>query len=224
MIKAESFDFNKLQPVDRKAQDELSVDICSLLAMDALAENGVKLSFENIVVACFRLFPAKYSLQNYPEFPDSYAVHNSLNLHMQYAKGSSRHWVQGNKRQGYVITPQGRIAMERYLWVLGKKGNGREIRRQGEGEKRFLELILSSDAYKKFIEGRKDEISEEEVCFMLRFPVGADPRLASQQLAKAQKVAADSEKKNLVRLLKEVAESHSNLFAWKGGTWSRRSS
>ena len=139
---------------------------------------------------------------------------------MQYSKGTSRHWVRGNRRQGYSITDQGRRMLEKHLWILGKTSGAKASLRLTEKESKTLQLIRGSDAYKKFRRG-SELITEEDVSFMLRFPVGEDPRLASQSLAKALSAAEKAKDKMIVELLKVVSKGHKRLFTYQGGSWTR---
>jgi hypothetical protein len=216
------FEYESIKSIDADAYARISQDACCLLAMSLLEAMNVRLTFENITVACFRLFPSKFSLPNFPKYPDSYAVHNSVNLHMQYTKGSERHWVRGNKRQGYTITEQGRKEIEQYLPIIGQKSTKGESRRLGEGELRFIQLIKASEAYKKYHSGKRGNITDEDVCFMLRFPVGEDPRIAMQQLVKALTIADKARDQDLESFLHNIEASHKDLFAYRGETWKRR--
>ncbi len=210
----------KIKPVEDTVQRGLSGDVCCLLAMQFLESKDIKLSFENIVVATYRLFPSKFGLANYPEFPDSNAVFNSVNLHMQFSKGTSRHWVRGNRRQGYGITEQGRRVLQKYDWVLSRTTKEKAAPRLTQREEKILELIRQSEPYRKFKEGSED-ITDEDVAFMLRFPVGEDPRLASQALAKALSASEKANDRLVTKLLHHISGRHKRLFEYRGGSWTR---
>jgi hypothetical protein len=221
---SESFDAEKIKPIDDTIQKKRSVDICSLLAMSDLESQGIKLSFENITMMAFRLFPSKFSLPNYPNHPDSNVVFNSVNLHMQFTKGTARHWVEGTRRQGYRITEQGRRVVQRYQWVFGRTVQSSELKRLTEREEKILELVKASDAFKKYFAEEPSAITDEDVSFMLRFPVGEDPRKAAQALERALEVAEKGSDKPALEVLRGVQSSHKHLFTYKGGSWKRRGS
>ena len=133
----------------------------------------------------------------------------------------TRHWAEGNQRQGYRITEQGRRELQRYQWVLGKTSQTYGLKRLSEGERKVLELVKASDAFKKYSAGESASITDEDVCFMLRFPVGEDPRKASQALGRALGAAEKAMDKATTKLLLEVQSSHKSLFSYKGGSWKR---
>lgn len=215
-------DVESIKPIDDSIQEKLSADVCSLLAMSQLESQGVKLSFENITMMAFKLFPSKFSLPNYPGYPDSHKIHESVTLHMQYTKGMTRHWAEGNPRQGYRLTEQGRRELRRYQWVLGRTTQSSGLKRLSEGEQKVLELVKASDAFKKHFAGEPSTITDEDVSFMLRFPVGEDPRKAAQALERALEVAEKGPDKAALEVLRGVQSSHKHLFTYKGGSWKRR--
>jgi hypothetical protein len=214
-------DLEGVKPIDDSIQKKLSADVCSLLAMSQLESQGLNLSFENITMMAFRLFPSKFSLPNYPSYPDSHKVHESVTLHMQYTKGMTRHWAEGKPRQGYRITEQGRRELQRYQWVLGRTTKASSLKRLSEGERKVLELVKASDAFKKHSAGESAAITDEDVSFMLRFPVGEDPRKAAQAMERALEVAEKGSDKAALEVLRDVQSSHKHLFTYKGGSWKR---
>lgn len=218
---SELADLEGIKPIDDSIQKKLSADICSLLAMSQLEGQGFKLSFENITVMAFKLFPSKFSLPNYSGYPDSHKIHESVTLHMQYTKGMTRHWAEGNPRQGYRITEQGRRELQRYQWVLGKTTQKSGLKRLSEGDQKVLALVKASDAFKKHSTNESATITDEDVSFMLRFPVGEDPRKAAQALERALEVAEKASDKAALEVLRDVQSSHKHLFAYKGGSWKR---
>jgi DNA-binding PadR family transcriptional regulator len=216
-------DMESIKPIDDNIQKKLSADVCSLLAMSQLENQGLKLSFENITMMAFRLFPSRFSLPNYPGYPDSHKIHESVTLHMQYTKGTGRHWAEGKPRQGYRITDQGRRELQRYQWVLGRRAAASALTRLSEREQKVLELIKASNAFKKYSARDAASITDEDVSFMLRFPVGEDPRKASQALERALEAAEKARDKATIELLRQVQSSHKKLFSYEGGSWKRRS-
>ena len=68
-------------------------------------------SFENITVVLYKLFPEKYSLANFLEYPDTMKVMRAMTSHCVTAG-----YIDGNlKRNSYLLTPKGRIVAEDLL-------------------------------------------------------------------------------------------------------------
>ena len=68
-------------------------------------------NFENITVILYKLFPEKYSLVGFPEFPDTLRVNRAMTSHCITAG-----YIDGTlKRNSYFLTPKGRIVAEDLL-------------------------------------------------------------------------------------------------------------
>ena len=69
-----------LQEYAAELYANVDLDHLAVFAVGRLYELGADLSFENAVVACFRLFPKKFALSGFPIYPDSDRIRNCLNL------------------------------------------------------------------------------------------------------------------------------------------------
>ena len=90
------------------APDELVV-----FAVYALQDDGHYSAMEEIVSACFRLFPHRFSLKNYFYWPDSATTLSFLN------KAKSKGNLKGNLANGFAVKVQGRQTVKRVAKVLG---------------------------------------------------------------------------------------------------------
>jgi len=69
----------KSQPFPDDTYQNLTIDDLILYALFSLEEKGVEGRFENIVAEGFEMFPKKFYLHGYPEYPDARRVFNSVN-------------------------------------------------------------------------------------------------------------------------------------------------
>ncbi|NIM06359.1 MAG: hypothetical protein GTO55_08120 [Armatimonadetes bacterium] len=84
--------------------------------MDNLAAYGIAvldgqsipLTIENIAVALFRLFPAKFAMVGFPQYPDGMRANRTL-LHMQ---PKYRNFATGSAKRGFSLTSTGRSVAE----------------------------------------------------------------------------------------------------------------
>jgi hypothetical protein len=101
-----------------------------MVAVGRLWEVDCELSYENVVVAAFRLFPSKFGLIGYPDFPDAKRVHDQL-FHCFY---KSKGWLGGKTRLGFTITELGeaiiRDGARRVKWRLRESGGADAPRNQ----------------------------------------------------------------------------------------------
>jgi hypothetical protein len=82
-----------------------SIDLAGLAAftIKRLQELQVPITFENLVVAMFKMFSTKYSLEGFPEYPDAARVGRTLlQLGPKY-----RNWARGSVQTGFVLTEAG---------------------------------------------------------------------------------------------------------------------
>lgn len=59
----------ELKPFNPSTYGSIDLDRLVIYAIVKLEELGIELSLENIIVGTFKLFPNKFSLAGYPEFP-----------------------------------------------------------------------------------------------------------------------------------------------------------
>ena len=82
------------------------IDLTGLAAFCILRlqDLHVPITFENLVVALFQLFPNKFSLVGFEKFPDAARVGRTLlQLGPKY-----RNWARGSVQKGFVLTDAGR--------------------------------------------------------------------------------------------------------------------
>ncbi|MBI5823320.1 MAG: hypothetical protein HZB18_04780 [Chloroflexi bacterium] len=84
-----------------------------VFALYALQDNGHYAATEEIVSACFRLFPHRFSLKNYFYWPDSALIMQYLNEAKE--KGD----LKGKPADGFAVKVQGRQTVKRVAKILG---------------------------------------------------------------------------------------------------------
>jgi hypothetical protein len=97
---------DELQPLLSETYEGIGLDLLTIYAVGEVSERKMDLSYENIVVAAFRLFPKKFSLLGYPSFPDSERVHHVLRRHV-YTKDRHKQWLRGKFAHGFELTERG---------------------------------------------------------------------------------------------------------------------
>lgn len=84
-----------------------------VFALHALQDNGHYAATEEVVSACFRLFPHRFSLKNYFYWPDSALIMQYLNEAKE--KGD----LKGKPADGFAVKVQGRQTVKRVAKILG---------------------------------------------------------------------------------------------------------
>ena len=79
-----------------------------------LDRQGLEITSEDLISACFLLFPRKFSLQKYPQWPDSAVVSR------RWSDCKRKGYLRGNAVSGFQITARGLKRAEKVEKLLGK--------------------------------------------------------------------------------------------------------
>ncbi|MBM4223768.1 MAG: hypothetical protein FJ167_03030 [Gammaproteobacteria bacterium] len=134
-----------------------------------LAQDGREISAEDIVAACFKLFPERFHLRGYAEWPDSTVVNK------RWVDCRDKGLLHGSTAEGFSLTPKGLALAEKTAAVLtgkrqhfarpGTRNVGGEMRTRAG---RFVRALEGSDAFKAYsIDAEAPRISEFDFRNML---------------------------------------------------------
>ena len=181
----------------------LNKDRLVLFAVNFLEERAIEPTFDKIVVATFRLFPRKFSLIGFPEYPDGrtiyYCVYNHCTLNNK--------WLVGNVQSAFKVTDRGKY----FLDETGKMLEGKiQLARHYEVSPRrkettFIALLKKTIAYKKYVKGEKDRIYKSEILQALRIPPNSKD-LVPTRLAKYTEYANRINETSVLEFLKFVRD------------------
>lgn len=79
-----------------------------------LQKQGSESASEDIIAACFTLFPKRFSLQKYPHWPDAAVVNR------RRGDCKRKGWLRGSASQGFKLTAKGLKRAEKVAKMLGK--------------------------------------------------------------------------------------------------------
>lgn len=79
-----------------------------------LHKQGSEITSEDIISACFVLFPKRFSMRKYPQYPDSGIVSR------RWSDCKSKGYLRGNASRGFQITARGIKRAEKVEKSLGK--------------------------------------------------------------------------------------------------------
>jgi len=144
----------------------LDKDRLVLYAVGLLEERSIEPTFDKIVVATFKLFSRKFSLIGFPEYPDGRTIYYCVYNHCTLTKK----WLSGNVQSGFRITDRGRYFLDETKKML--EGKIKVARKYSIIAKRkeltFVNFLKKTEAYKKFMSGRKERIAQSEILEALR--------------------------------------------------------
>jgi hypothetical protein len=137
----------------------VDVDLTGLaaFAIKRLHELKIPTTFENVVVALYRLFPGKFSLAGFDNYPDAARVGRSLlQLGPKY-----RNWARGSVQKGFVLTDSGAAKAAQVARALAtgqapvpSQGRARAARPRTMDLAKEMDGIEQSSLFRKWREGR----------------------------------------------------------------------
>ena len=192
----------------------MSYDKLLILALFELEENNKPTTFENLVAECFNLFPKRFQLPGFPEWPDSSIVEKSW-LRCRSDKGL----IYGTKSKGFRLTSKGlEVAKETADRLSnsslfndtnyhGHKGDART--RSG----RLVKHVENSTAFKKFKANKLiANITDFEFCDLLYSTLDTPPSLRKRNLEELKYHASVYERYDIVAFLEKCAEYFNKLL------------
>jgi len=144
----------------------LDKDRLVLFVVNFLQSNNIEPTFDKIAVTAFKLFPKKFSLVGFPEYPDSLTVHYCVYIHGTKSKG----WLSGNVQTGYKLTEKGKYFLDETKKMLEGKIKLNKVHSTVPRRKEvtFINLLKKTIAYKKYMQNKKEEITESDILESLK--------------------------------------------------------
>lgn len=180
--------------------------------LSLLADRGIPTSQENLIVAVFLMFPVKFSLVGFPEYPDAERVGRSLlQLGPKY-----RNWATGNRQVGYVLTEQGQLIVAQTKKLLENPESVKERRvsprqrtREPDAE---IKEIENTKLFQDFKSSKIESSDEFGIWELLRaFP--SSPKKALRERLKRMKEAAKlAERKDVDEFLRVIEQRFSSIL------------
>jgi hypothetical protein len=171
-----------------------------------LQEKLIPTTFENIVVAAYRMFPEKFALEGYPEYPDAARANRALlQLGPKY-----RNWARGSVQKGFVLTASGLIEVGRVRDALSGAKRPEQVKPRQRGVPRTLNLsedlvgIERSSLYTKWAKGALSEGTTLDLLEMLSAYAYTPPRALRDRLTVLENTAKQVGRKDLLEFLESV--------------------
>jgi hypothetical protein len=206
-------------PFDSKAYENLDLNRLTVYAICLLDRSDLLVTFENIVVALFIMFPKKFGLVGFEQYPDSARVNRALlQLRPKY-----RNWATGSPSRGYRLTPAGLLIADETAKLLSTRRARKEEARTSKRARTLLpsaELerrILKSSAYAKYSENREEKIDKMEVLELLRAVPHAPLSVLNNYLRELENIAQEAKRPDVLEFLKFVRKRLRDNFNPRGG-------
>ena len=168
-----------------------------------LSQSGDEITAEDIVAACFLLFPKRFELRAYPQWPDSTVVNK------RWIDCRNKGLIQGSTAEGFKLTPKGLKLAERVgeaLRVQGLSTNqpkANKVRTETRTRAgRFVKALEDSTAYKQYLaSGKEANIGEFDFRSMLLCTLDTSPNILSSNLEQFKQHVAHYDRQDLREFL-----------------------
>jgi hypothetical protein len=208
----------KPYPLDRYGSIDLNR--LTVFTIHLLNELDIPTTLENIGVANFRMFPRRFALVGFPDYPDVTRVNRALlQLRPKY-----RNWAMGNAKLGWHLTVAGEEEAKALLRKLGDNRSAGLDHSSGDTEaepsgknKRTVHAedttgrIRASPLFAKYREGWKD-VDPLEVYDVLEAYTHTPPDALRHRLRRMKNSAASIGDKEVSAFLEELGRRFAPMF------------
>ena len=199
----------ELEAVELSKYEDVGLDHLVMYAIGQLEKIKVELSFENAVMASFKLFPEKFALLGYPLYPDVKRIHDCLFR----CTFKTKQWLGGKTRQGFVITERSRIHIKEAGDILnGQFQKEKKAPSQTRRKELLLKEVTLSPAYLKYIEKQNNLISEGDICYLLQGTLDSDRQMLKENLFLLRKYASELKRQDLLEFFNWLEQHFQEFF------------
>jgi len=224
-------------PIDLTAIETFSYQLYAQIGLNHLLAYTVyflynhkhPVTFENIVVTVHRMFPAKYSLVGYPQYPDAARVQLViLHLGPKYVG-----WLNGKKKTGYYLNTRGLEAVREITELLQNHTEDTtlstsrlsisqdNIVNRTAVETR-LNHIKESNSYNLFCEGKYADLNDVSLIWdALQLFISADDSTKAETYSNLRETAKRIGDEAIIDFLAWIEKNRPHLVG-KSGTRRRK--
>ena len=215
LLDSENNFWYNLQPYKPEQYVGERLDPLVIVALFKLYDSQKSTSMESIAVTAFKLFPDKFSMTQFPEYPDYMRVFTAVRMHL-------KKYVEGNMtKNSFILNGKGRIFAEEVLQrIESGTGSSRKPKLEFKRKKntRLILAVTKTTGFKKFKEKDLEKINKFDVCETLHCTTEASDEQLRSNLAILQQMA-NQIAPNLS--YKKEAEAVLEYLAYADENWTR---
>lgn len=214
---------NRLQP--RAVEDfepypeELYADIAlaalAAFAVSRLGDLHIPNTFENLVVTLFKLFPSKFSLVGFKQYPDAASVGRTLlQLGPKY-----RNWARGSVQKGFVLTDAGNAKavdvakiLSGIITVEPKRAKQQNSRPRTMDLSKDIRAIEESLLYRQWKSGSIPHTNSLELFDLLGAYAYTPSRVLKGRMKMLETIATEFERPDILEFLSAIRKEFVDQF------------
>lgn len=206
---------------DPAVYTKINLNDLVVYAVHALHKPGTEVAAEDIVRACFVLFPERFALRKYPHWPDSAVVSR------RWSDCKSKGYLKGDTVKGFLLTARGIKRAEKLEKSLGKAKRilapapkprveravppAQTIHPELKARaKKYIRSIETSDAFKHFKKGLP--INEFDFRSLLLTTMESPPATLARNIAQFKEYVTIHERSDLYSFLEFTEGKFSHLL------------
>jgi hypothetical protein len=197
------------------AYESIDNNRLALYAIKTLQVNRIPVTQETVAVALFLSFPQKFSLVGFEQFPDAERAHRTL---LQLGP-KWRNWATGDTHHGYSLNESGQAEFKRVEEALKNPSKSTIVPRQRVKKLRTrdpnqeIKEIEETSLFKEYVAGKRHDFSEFAIWELLKSYPYAPKAALRDRIDAMLESARFAERKDIVKFLKWVRDSFSNVFS-----------
>ncbi len=205
-----------LEPVPEDVYQILDLNRLVAYVIGVLQRQAIPSTFENVTVCAFRLFPVRFALEGYPQYPDAARVNRALlQLRPKY-----RNWAVGSVQKGFTLNQTGlnqAAIVEEAIRRSGPPASPGAHPRPGARPRTQdtmpeLHHLLGSSLFRKWSEGSLGAATEIEFIDLLGAYSYTPPRALSNRVKYLREVALLHDRSDIARFLEDVSNRFRSLL------------
>lgn len=203
---------------DPRLYKSSSLDELVTYSIYILLEENKEATFEKVVAKSFEIFPDKFSLVGYPQWPDSARVNKSwLRCRTDFK------YIKGSVKTGFKLTSKGLDAVARVQQRLKSPRSERFSLSQKKThartkEEQFINELEKSEVFQRYLEDHEDaEISHFEFCDMLYCTLESSAHILKDNLNKLKEYSQKYKRSDLFNFLLFAEKKFARLLKKTSG-------
>lgn len=203
------------KPFSSSAYESIDNNRLALYAIKTLQVSRIPVTQETVAVALFLSFPQKFSLVGFEQFPDAERAHRTL---LQLGP-KWRNWAKGDTHHGYSLNESGEAEFKRVEEALNNPSKSTIVPRQRVKKLRTrdpnqeIKEIEETSLFKEYVAGKRQDFSEFAIWELLKSYPYAPKAALRDRIDAMLESARFAERKDIVKFLKWVRDSFSNVFS-----------
>lgn len=186
--------------LDPSVYSKITLNDLVMYSVYTLHKQGTEITPEDAISACFTLFPKRFSLQKYPQWPDSAVVRR------RWSDCKGKGYLRGSDAKGFKLTAKGIKRAQKLEISLGSvKLRPIRARRQTihnelkSRARKFIRAIERSEAYARY--KKRLELNEFDFRSLLFCTMESPPVTLTRNLEQFKDYVNIYERKDLLNFL-----------------------